>query len=270
MTIANKGPRTVIPPDWSFALRFRAVLLSVSLTLTGCATTRVSPVFSFSGPLETPSGPSISEMTQIGRARVETFFSLPFAAPLEIVVAPNRTAFDALFADDPDIAPTQCWMVGVGGASLLALLSPRAWPSEACEHEANDAAHVQEIVTHELTHAFHGQRNPTGDFKGMDDVGWFVEGLAVVVSGQLERGNRPSATDALAAGAAPARLADAWSGRYRYGVSGSMVAWIDAVYGRTTVKELLEAVTQQEILEELGLTENEFLTRWRAWVTKPL
>lgn len=249
-------------------MRFRAAFLSVSLTLTGCATTRVSPAFSFSGPLETPSGPSIAEMTQIGRDRVEAFFSLPFAAPLEIVVAPNRTAFDALFAEDPAIAPTQCWMVGVGEARLLALLSPRAWPSEACEHDADDTAHIQEIVTHELTHAFHGQRNPTADFTGMDDVGWFVEGLAVLVSGQLERGNRPSAADALAAGAAPVRLADAWSGRYRYGISGSMVAWIDAAYGRDTVKELLEAVTQQEILEKLGLTENEFLARWGDWVTK--
>lgn len=239
-------------------------LLAASL-LIACAS---APAFTLDGPRDTPSGVSISAFTETGRASVEAFFGERFAAPVRIVVSPTRAAFDASLPTKWELTPTQCWMVGVGGGNLFALLSPADWPAEACEHDAKNAVHIQEIVTHELTHVFHGQHNPTGDFIGMDDAGWFVEGLAVLVAGQLSSGNRPTAAQAIADNAAPAKLADAWSGKYRYGVSGSMVAFIDAKFGRQKVLALLDAVTNAEILADLGFTETEFLARWRDWVTK--
>ena len=183
--------------------------------------------FAFSAPVDDPSRATIEADAAVARAQIELFFGQPFADPVEILIAGNRAQFDAAVPAAWGIAPSQCWMVGVGVADNLYLLSPSAWASDACEHNAGDAQHVQDIVTHELAHAFHGQHNPTRDFTGADEVGWFVEGLAVYVAGQLDRGRLSNPAEAIAAGAAPASLADAWSGRYRYGVSGSMVQYID-------------------------------------------
>lgn len=248
-------------------MRTRAIFLCFSL-LTGCVSAQPAQQFTVTGPQELPAGGNLSTLIDAGRAQVEHFFGQPFAAPVRIIVSPTRAAFDASLPAKWEITPTQCWMVGVGGGGLLALLSPSAWPTEACEHDGKDTAHIQEIVTHELTHVYHGQRNPTGDFIGMDDAGWFVEGLAVVVSGQLDTGDRPTAAAAIKAGAAPAKLADAWSGKYRYGVSGSMVAFIDATYGRARLIAMLGATSNEEIMRGLGLTEAEFLARWRDWAAE--
>jgi hypothetical protein len=201
-----------------------------------------------------------------GRRRIEAFFGEPFAAPVSVLVAADRAAFDRALPAAWGIAPSQCWMVGVGVADSLYLLSPSAWSHDACDH-SGDAAEVQGVITHELTHAFHGQHNQTRDFTGMDDAGWFVEGLAVVVSGQLDAGHPDDARAAIAANAAPTSLASAWSGRYRYGVCGSMVRYIDVTYGRRTLIALLSATTNVQILTALHLSEAEFLSRWRTWAS---
>lgn len=247
-------------------MRRRALLLCFSL-LAACVSAPPAQEFTVAGPQELPAGGNISTLIDNGRTQVERFFGQPFPAPVRITVSPTRSEFDASLPAKWEITPTQCWMVGVGGGGLLALLSPTAWPAEACEHDGKDTAHIQEIVTHELAHVYHGQRNPTGDFIGMDDAGWFVEGLAVLVSGQLDTGNRPTAAEAIKAGAAPAKLSDAWSGKFRYGVSGSMVAFIDASHGRAKLIELLGATTNDEMMRSVGLTEAEFLTRWSVWAS---
>ena len=56
--------------------------------------------------------------------------------------------------------------------------------------QARHEKRVQALIAHELVHVYHGQRSPRPDFHGMDDVGWFVEGLAVLASGQLELHHR--------------------------------------------------------------------------------
>src|SRR5262249_18676079 len=108
--------------------------------------------------------------------------------------------------------------------------------------------------------------NPTGDFDGMDDLGWFVEGLAVYVSGQLESSHQSAAAKALSEGKVPKSLAKAWSGRYRYGICGSMVRYIDDKYGRAMIWKLLGETKQDAVLKHLGVTEPEFLQAWNAWV----
>ena len=75
------------------------------------------------------------------------------------------------------------------------------------------------------------------------------------------------AAEAIAAGEAPAELAEAWSGPYRYGVSGSLVAWIDDHWGRATLREALEFTSWKEFEARLGMTEPEFLAGWENWVT---
>ena len=123
-------------------------------------------------------------------------------------------------------------------------------------------------IAHELVHVYHGQRNPRPDFDGMDDLGWFVEGLAVYASGQLERAHRTAARDAIKAGKAPTRLADAWSGPFRYGVSGSMVAFVDKRYGRQTIRMLLAVTSNEEALKLLHTSEGEFIDAWKGYVAE--
>src|SRR5262249_44354243 len=165
------------------------------------------------------------------------------------------------------VPKTEAWMVASGVADRMVILSPRVWKTQAAEHDPADVEQVREIIAHELVHVYHGQYNPRPDFDGMDDMGWFVEGLAVYVSGQLERSHRADARDALGAGKAPDRLARAWSGRYRYGVSRSMGRVAGQPARPEGVKRLLAVVSNEEALKRLDTTEDGFLGAWRAHVS---
>ncbi len=198
-----------------------------------------------------------------GRRRIEAFFGRPFLEPYRVTVFPERAQFDAYSSGRWKTPASAPWMVAAGVADHLLLLSPRAWRAEAAEHDPDDEAHVRELLCHELVHVYHGQHNPRRDFEGLDPLGWFVEGLATLVSGQLERSHRGAAREALAAGAAPTRLEDAGSGRYRYGVSGSLVGFVEHRYGREMLWRLLAAVSEEEALSLLGTSEEELLAGWR-------
>jgi hypothetical protein len=202
-----------------------------------------------------------------GQQKVERFFSQPFKRAFQVEVFPDRAAFDEYFRKRWKVPKTEPWMVASGVADRIVILSPRVWKTQAAEHDPTDTDHVRDLIAHELVHVYHGQHNPRPDFDGMDDSAWFVEGLAAYASGQLERSHRNAAHDALKAGKAPTRLADAWSGRYRYGVSGSMVEFVDKRYGRDFVKKLLAVVSNDEALKLLKTTESELLQAWKASVS---
>ncbi len=205
---------------------------------------------------------------QQGRQKVERFFGQPFKKTFVVEVFPSRAAFDEYLRKRWKVPKTEAWMVASGVADRLTVLSPRVWKTQAVEHDPADTGHIRDLIAHELVHVYHGQQNPRPDFEGMDDTSWFAEGLAVYVSGQLERSHRKAAGDALRSGKGPKRLADAWSGRYRYGVSGSMVEFVDKHYGREVIKKLLRVVSNTEALQVLRTTEGEFLDAWRAYVRK--
>jgi hypothetical protein len=210
---------------------------------------------------------SLKPYLRQGRLRVERFFGRPFQKAFVVEVFPDRAAFDEYFRKRWKGSKTEAWMVASGVADRLGILSPRVWKTQAAEHDPADAEHVRDLIAHELVHVYHGQHNPRPDFDGMDDCGWLVEGLAVYVSGQLEHAHRTAAPDALRAGKAPTRLAEAWSGRYRYGVCGSMVEFVDRRYGRDVVKKLLAVVSNEDSLQLLGTTEGKFLEAWKAHVS---
>lgn len=197
----------------------------------------------------------------------EAYFGHDLQRPVTVSVLADRAAFDAAAPADWGIAPSQCWMVGVGAADRVLFLSPAAWAAEACDHRPGDADEARSILRHEMVHVYHGQFNPTGDFTGMDEAGWFVEGLAVLVSGQLNERRMAQARAAVADGTGPATLADAWSGPARYGVGGSMARFIEATWGRAMLFDLMADTSNAAILARLGLTETEFLTRWRVWLS---
>jgi hypothetical protein len=210
-------------------------------------------------------------MATKGRRDVEAFFHLRFPEVIHLTVANNRTDFNKAFPAAWGMDKTECWMVGVGVADFLVLLSPSAWKQEACDHDAEDKTEVQRIVTHELVHVFHGQRNPSRDFTSAEDIGWFVEGLAVLVSGQLDAARLSKTADAVRAGDVPKSLSATWSGPHRYGRAGSMLQYLDVKYGRQMLIALLPVVKQSDLLARLGVTEEEFLQDWKAWLlTKTL
>jgi hypothetical protein len=213
-----------------------------------------------------PSRAEIKRMITKGRRDVETFFHLRFPEVIHVKVASSRSNFNDAFPAAWGMDKTECWMVGVGVADFLVLLSPSTWMLHACEHDAKDSNEVQRIVTHELVHVFHGQRNPSRDFTGAEDIGWFIEGLAVLASGQLDAARLSKTADAVRAGEVPKSLNATWSGPHRYGRAGSMVQYLDVKYGRQVLIALLPLVKQSELLARLDVTEAQLLDDWKAWL----
>jgi hypothetical protein len=218
-----------------------------------------------SAPVDSIVARTVAADAAAGRARIETFFDRPFLHPVIVRVFPDRASFDRYTTDSWGFA-TECWMVGAGATRMLVLLSPRIWDTEACDHDPDDPDELADLVAHELVHVYHMQHNPSNEFEGADEIGWFVEGLATYVSGQLDRGQRARAIEALAGGATPAQLDEAWSGPYRYGVSGTLIEYLDATWGREVLLSLLEATSQEDILRALGVKEQDLLAGWRAWL----
>jgi hypothetical protein len=202
----------------------------------------------------------------VAESRIEALLG-SFPDTVSVRIFPDRAGFTAALREAWGIPETACWMVGAADDFHLYLLSHGVWADEACEHDPADAQHRRLLVTHEAVHVYHGQVNPSEDIGLLEELGWFVEGLATWASGQLETAHAGRAAEALAGDEGPERLAEAWSGPYRYGVAGSLVAYIDDRWGRETLREALMATTEAELLALLGTSEVELLTGWRAWVT---
>ena len=208
----------------------------------------------------------LEPLLRAGMTAVSDALDRPWVEPLTATIVPDRPAFTASFPPEYGVTETQCWMVAWAVADRLTLLSPGAWRADACEHDPDDRESLTLLLRHELVHALHGQHNPTRDFTGMEEeLGWFCEGLATFASGQLEAEHAGDARQALAAGAGPKQLATAWSGRYRYGVCGSLVAYLDHRCGAAKLREMHAATTLPQLLAIAGLSEQELLAAWADW-----
>lgn len=243
----------------------RFLFMAMALLTSGCAHASDTVVVTHAG--DDRWGPFFESESRSAAAALEVYFDHAFQRPVTVSVLADRAAFDAEAPAAWGVAPSQCWMVGVGAADRVLFLSPTAWAAEACDHKPDDADEARSILRHEMVHVYHGQFNPTGDFSGMDEVGWFVEGLAVLVSDQLDARRMTQVRAAVADDAGPTALADAWSGPARYGVGGSMVRFIETTWGRPLLFDLMAETSNAAILSRLGLTEQEFLTRWRTWLS---
>ncbi len=203
-----------------------------------------------------------------GIRRVERFFGVSFSDRFAVEVLPTRSAFNMAQPPEWGLGVTQCWVVATGEARALRLLAPSAWKAEACEHDPEDTSELRRLVAHELVHVFHGQHHPSSpDLSDAEDIGWFVEGLAVLVSGQLDVGRRERAFEALVAHAGPKRLGDAWSGPYRYGVAGTLVEVVLERVDRRQLLPLLAATRSEQLLAAAHLDEAGLLAAWRERVT---
>lgn len=203
-----------------------------------------------------------------GHAAVKNFFSVDFQSNFDIYLHPERASMDRQWQADwkmPDFK-SECWMVASGIATKLDLLSPRQWASSACEHHWADQTASQRLITHEMVHVFHGQRNASPDFSDVDRIDWFVEGLATYASGQCDSTRLSEVKKAVAAGKIPAGLDQFWTGKLKYGLSGSVVLYLDQRFGRAKLLEWLPLNKKEALLSAIGLSETTLLEDWKNFM----
>jgi hypothetical protein len=195
---------------------------------------------------------------------VQTFFKASFKNKFGIFIHPERQSLDTQWGKDWHIKDfkSECWMVASGVASRLDILSPGFWDKEACEHSFSDKIKTQQLITHELVHVFHGQENLSPDFSDVTGIDWFVEGLATYASGQCDSVRINEVRKALSKNEIPLSLDSFWTGKLKYGLSGSMVMYIDNKFGRIKLSGLLKFNIKTELLDSLKITENELLAGW--------
>ena len=236
--------------------------ISLLLLLGGCHAADAARLQFQISPAE-PSARQVEALARTSARRIEHFLGGRFLRPVDFRVAPTRAAFEAAFPPELGMGKSQCWMVGMGIGDRMVLLSPADWKGEACEHDPANAVELQRLIAHELTHVYHGQHNPHPDFAGEDDLGWWIEGLAVLVAGQLTPERVRDVRAAVAAGTAPSRLQAVWSGKLRYAFAGSLASYVDRRWGRAMTRRLLAATSSAEALRMLGVSELDLLREWR-------
>jgi hypothetical protein len=203
-----------------------------------------------------------------GIKTVQSFFSTPFKNEFSVYIHPDRKSMDIQWGKDwnqPGFK-SECWMVASGVASRIDILSPEKWVREACEHDFADKLKTQQLITHELVHVFHGQLNTSPDFSDVTGIDWFVEGLAVYASGQCDKQRIYEIKSAVRRNAIPNSLDNFWSGNLKYGLSGSLVMYIDGRFGRHKLTELLKFNRKSDILNTLNISEQDLLKGWLSFI----
>lgn len=199
---------------------------------------------------------------------VNNFFQSKLKPGFHIVVHPNRPSLDSTWQKDWNMPnfKSECWMVASGVGSKLDLISPKVWDKESCEHSYSDTRKTQQLITHELVHVFHGQLNVSSDFSNVESIDWMVEGLAVYASGQFDSIRMKDVLSMVVENKVPESLDDFWKGKSKYGLSGSMVMYIDKKFGRESLKQLLRYNKKTDILVALQKTEKELLGEWKNYM----
>ena len=249
---------------------------SLLIVLVGCGQrrqdlpgeVRSAPVLDFQAAAGDPDATETRDMAVASAAEIQRFFRASFPDPIHFQVAPDRAAFDRAVAKF-GVGPTECWMVGLGTADLMVLLSRSAWKKQACEHDSDDLPSVRRLIAHELVHVYHGQFNPTRDFSGIEDLDWFIEGLAAFGSGQLTEDRLGAMHTAVLAGQFPTSLSKVWTGPNRYGFAGSIARYVDQTWGRATTVRLLKVRSTAEALALLGTSEPSLLQAWHSSLDSP-
>jgi hypothetical protein len=203
-----------------------------------------------------------------GFKNIQFFFDDTFKKKFEVFIHPDRLSLDKQWSHDwniPDFK-SECWMVASGVAGKLDILSPNSWIREACEHDSGDKIKTQQLIVHELVHVFHGQINLSPDFSDMKDMDWFVEGLAAYASGQCDANRIQEIKMAIVRKEIPLSLDNFWTGNLKYGLSGSMVMYIDNKFGRNKLRELLKFKSKTELLEFLKISEQNLLKGWEGYM----
>jgi hypothetical protein len=205
-----------------------------------------------------------------GRKTVQSFFKNSYKNDFEVFIHPNRHSLDSTWQKDwnmPDFK-SECWMVASGVAARMDMISPKLWNSEACEHDYSNSLKTQQLITHELVHVYHGQLNPSPDFSNVTGIDWFVEGLATYASGQCDSVRMSEVKKAIEENNVPPGLDQFWTGKLKYGLSGSLVMFVDEKYGRAKLTELLKTDNLPVLLLSLNTDEAELIDSWKTNILK--
>ena len=209
-----------------------------------------------------------SQLISTGIQTVENFFNAPFQKKFDVFIHPDRKSLDSTWSKDwnePDFK-SECWMVASGVAKRIDIISPKQWDTESCEHHYKEKMQTQRLITHELFHVFHGQLNTSNDFSNVENIDWFVEGLATYASGQLDSAKIEEVIKSINDKTVPSTLDKFWTGNAKYPLSGSVVMFIDKKYGRQKLKELLPYNKKEEILKALDTGEKNLLSEWKIYM----
>jgi len=203
-----------------------------------------------------------------GIKSVRTFFHASYKNEFSVFIHPNRQSLDSTWQKDWNMSTfkSECWMVASGVATKLDMISPKQWNKQSCEHVYSETKKTQQLITHELVHIYHGQLNMSPDFSNTEGIDWFVEGLATFASGQCDSSRIAEIKKAISENKIPKFLDLFWTGKIKYGLSGSVVKYIDQKYGREKLKELLAFNKKSDILLALKITETELLSEWKKYM----
>jgi hypothetical protein len=219
----------------------------------------------------TPDKKNIDEYNvyfENGKRTVEEFFQAPFHTGFDIYIHPDRASLDSAWQKDWDMPDfqSQCWMVASGVAHKLDLISPKMWDNLSCEHSYSDTLKTQRLITHEFVHVYHGQQNASPDFSDVSGMDWFVEGLAVYVSGQCDSTRIAQVKKAISENSVPETLEDFWNGNLRYGLSGTVVMFLDKEFGREKLISLLRYNNIEALLISLETDGSEIIDGWKMYM----
>jgi hypothetical protein len=222
----------------------------------------------FYTPIDKGNIKEYKKLIENGITTVNTFFHSSYKKEFDIFIHPSRQSIDSVWQKDwkmPDFK-SECWMLASGVATKLDMISPKLWDKQSCEHIYSETTHTQQLITHELVHVYHGQLNVSPDFSNVEGIDWFVEGLATFASGQCDTLRISEVKKAINENKIPKSLDDFWTGKIKYGLSGSVVMFIDYKYGRTKLKELLPLNKKSEILSKLKTSELKLLSGWKKYI----
>ena len=207
----------------------------------------------------------IDSCVESGLNYITRFFQQSFPGKFDVDIFPNRALMDKQWQKDwgDTVFRSECWMIASGVAHRLDLLSPGAWKNEACDHNANDMTEIRKVIWHELVHVFHGQVNPDHTFSYIEKLDWLVEGVATIVSGQLDEERLQRIKKMIKDNKTPSTLDNFWKGQDKYGLSGTMVAFIDKKYGRKKLFDLLQQTKKDAVLNLLAISETQLLAEWK-------
>lgn len=198
------------------------------------------------------------------------FFHGTYKNDFAVYIHPNKKSLDSTWQKNWEMPnfKSECWMVASGVADRLDMISPKFWKKESCEHDYANSIKTQRLITHELIHVYHGQHNPSPDFSDTENMDWFVEGLATYASGQCDLERINEIKKLISEKKAPERLDKFWTGKSKYGLSGSIVMFIDVKYGRTKLTSLLKFNKSSEVLTALNTTEKDLVNDWKVFIAK--
>jgi hypothetical protein len=195
---------------------------------------------------------------------IEQYFGEKFLTKFEVYIHPNRSSIDLEWSANWDMPgfKSPCWMVATGVADQFDLLSPRVWNEEACDHDPDNKIEIQKLITNEMMSVFHGQINLDHFFSTMKEMAWFIEGVAIFISGQLDDGKMQDTKILVQEDRFPRDLTKFWQGDSRYGLSGSLVKFIHTKFGTEILFELLKTQTNEELLKKIDMTEELLIEQW--------